>query len=216
MQISVRKLILELLTLPLLAVTSMPDRALALEPAGTVTRIQGAAFVQGQERQRVLSLEASVFEGDVINTGPRARVELVMVDGTVLVLSNSTDFRIEGYEYTPNNSTGRALFKLASGAFRAVTGELTKVARPDFMIQTPLANIGIRGTDFWGGFLNGTVLDVLLISGREVRIENKSGFTTLTEPGQGVTILGPFRAPLPPKFWPKKKVDRALATIDFD
>lgn len=42
----------------------------------------------------------------------------------------------------------RAFFRLIKGGFRAVSGAIGKVNRDDYQIATPVATIGIRGTDY--------------------------------------------------------------------
>ena len=42
----------------------------------------------------------------------------------------------------------RAFFKLLKGGFRAVSGLIGKVDRNDYRVTTPVATIGIRGTDY--------------------------------------------------------------------
>ncbi len=42
----------------------------------------------------------------------------------------------------------RAFFKLLKGGFRAVSGLIGKVDRNDYRVSTPVATIGIRGTDY--------------------------------------------------------------------
>lgn len=43
---------------------------------------------------------------------------------------------------------GRAFFRLLKGGFRAVTGLVGKVDRNAYRVATPVATIGIRGTDY--------------------------------------------------------------------
>lgn len=205
-----------LITIALLCAVLATHPALAQDFAGQVTRIQGLAVASSEGGQRTLTLAAPVFAGESIRTAPKARLELTLTDGGVLTLSEATEFRIDEFVYSPGSDGGRALFHLAVGAFRSVTGRLTQVVAPDFTVQTPLAAIGIRGTDFWGGFFQADTLDVFLVSGKNVRIENAAGLTTLTEAGQGTTVPVPGQPPSPPKFWPQAKVQRALATVTFD
>ncbi len=190
--------------------------ALAGQPqAGSVTRIQGQAAVQRGAGPAALAQGDPVFSGDALSTAPGARLELTMADGSLLTLGGGTQLTIEGYLWMPEAGTGAALLNLTRGAFRSVTGALTKVENPMYQVNTALATIGIRGTDFWGGYLSADALDVLLVSGEhKVVVENAQGTTILDRPGQGVTV--PTGAsPLPPKTWPEAKVRRAFATVDF-
>ncbi len=48
---------------------------------------------------------------------------------------------------TPAPTGSRAFFKLIKGGFRAVSGLIGKVEHNDYRVTTPVATIGIRGTD---------------------------------------------------------------------
>lgn len=194
----------------------LPFPALAGQPeAGKVTRIQGPATATRGAAVTDLTRGAPVYSGDALATGPDGRLELTMADGTTLTLGGGTEFSLEGYLWNEEAGTGAALLKLSKGAFRSVTGALTAVENPMYQVQTALATIGIRGTDFWGGYLSADALDVLLVSGEhKVVVTNARGTTVLDKPGQGVTVPG-GAAPLPPKVWPQAKVQKAFGTVTF-
>jgi hypothetical protein len=81
-------------------------------------------------------------------------------------------------------------------------------------VTTPVATIGIRGTDFWGGPIDEQALGVFLIEGA-VSVSNAAGEAILDQPGQGTNIGAPGAAPGPVTIWPQDKVDRAFATVTF-
>ncbi len=49
---------------------------------------------------------------------------------------------------TQPSDTSRAFFRLLRGGFRAVSGVIGKVNQNEYRISTPVATIGIRGTDY--------------------------------------------------------------------
>src|SRR5690606_19192386 len=55
---------------------------------------------------------------------------------------------------------GNALFRLLKGGFRAVTGLIGKENRDNYRVRTPVATIGIRGTDFEARFCQGDCFDI--------------------------------------------------------
>ena len=81
-------------------------------------------------------------------------------------------------------------------------------------LTTPVANVGIRGTDFFAGPIDNQALGVLLIEGA-VSVSNPAGQRILNRPGQGTNIAVPGAAPGPVTIWPQPKVDRALASVAF-
>ena len=76
------------------------------------------------------------------------------------------------------------------------------------------ATIGIRGTTFWGGTLDG-VFEVALLDGKAVIVENRAGRVVIDKIGEGTAIGAAGVAPTPPKKWGQCKLGRAIATVAF-
>lgn len=153
-----------------------------------------------------------INERDVIQTGRDAKAQFRLIDGTLFSMGENSALSVDRYLFDETHS--EAKFSLIKGVFRAITAKITQVENPKFNVETPIGSIGIRGTDFWGGYLDEGKVDVLLISGEHaVVVENQYGKTILSEPGEGTTIE-PSQAPTKAKRWPQAKVNRALATIE--
>jgi hypothetical protein len=108
------------------------------------------------------------------------------------------------------------LFDLLKGAFRSVSGTITK--RPHrFEVKTSVATIGVRGTDFWGGFgvTPDGALDVIMLEGHGVYVKNDKGQVELDKPGLGTTVSADGSL-ADPKAWAAEKLNRAVATITPD
>ena len=78
-------------------------------------------------------------------------------------------------------------------------------------INTPIGTLGVRGTTFWGGLIDGG-FGVLVVKG-EVTLTTKRGVVDI-KAGDGAMIY-PGRKPRAPKPWPEDRKQRALATIRF-
>jgi hypothetical protein len=185
----------------------------AAEAIGTVSRIQGDASGINSGTTRALGLNASVFLGEVVTTAPAARLEITFHDDTRLTLGGTAKLTLDRYIF--DSGTGRGTLKFAvAGAFRFVSGRLSKLARSDVNVTTPVATIGIRGTEFWGGPIDDQALGVFLVEGA-VRVSNAAGARILSRAGQGTNVATAGRAPGPVTFWPREKVNRAIATVAF-
>jgi hypothetical protein len=106
----------------------------------------------------------SVIEGDTIITGAKGRAQLKMNDGAKVSVRPSSEFKIETFtvadpiateDADQTQSLGRvtddgdtAVYKLLKGGFRTVTGVVGKREGDTYKVETPVATIGIRGTDF--------------------------------------------------------------------
>ena len=201
----------------LFAALSFPS-ANAAEPslAGSVIHVQGGAFINHQESSSILSPGSQIQVGDHIVTGHNARVGLRMIDGAVMSLGADTEFAVNDYRYQKRTKQGTARLELIKGVFRAVTGAIGKLKERDFKVKTSVGTIGIRGTDFWGGFYFSQALDVALLGGKGIYIENAAGLVEITQPGDGFTVHSASERPLPPTRWGDKKMNAAMQSISWD
>ena len=163
-------------------------QAAAQEAIGSVSRIQGEASATRSGVTRTLGFNAPVILNETVSTGPAARLEVIFKDNTRLTLGENARLTLNRYVYNPLAGRGTIRFRIA-GAFRFVSGQLSKLARSDVSVRTPVATIGIRGTEFWGGPIEGKY-GVLLLGG-EIVVSNKAGSVTLSKIGQGTTSPRP-------------------------
>jgi hypothetical protein len=84
--------------------------------------------------------------------------------------------------------------------------------KQEWILNTPVATIGVRGTDFWGGPIDGA-LDVMVLSGA-VEVMNDAGQVML-KPSQGTVVRDQVTAPSAPVIWGDAKVQRALSMVAF-
>ena len=187
--------------------------AAAQDAIGKVTRMQGQASVTRGSATRALDLNASVFLNEVVSTGEAARLQITFADNTLLTLGEKSSLTLDRYVFNPGAGRGMIRFRV-DGAFRFLSGQVSKLARASVTVTTRVANIGVRGTEFWAGPIDNLALGVLLIDGA-VRVSNAAGERTLSRPGQGTNIATSGAAPGPVTLWPQDKVDRALAAAAF-
>ena len=185
----------------------------AQETIGTVSRIQGEASGTRGGATRALGLNSSVYSQRSVSTGAAARLEVTFKDNTRLTLGENAKLTLDKYVFNPAAGRGTIRFRLV-GAFRFLSGQVSKLARSDVSVTTPVATIGIRGTEFWGGPIDDQSLGVFLIEGA-VRVSNAAGAQMLNRPGQGTNIARPGAAPGTITFWPQDKVNRAIAAVTF-
>lgn len=179
---------------------------------GKVDSLHGNATVERDGRVVDVSEGADICMGDKYFTNKTSVLQLTFLDASKITIGKDSMFvvaKYEIYEDKPNV----ALFELIKGAFRAVTGTITQ--RPHcYEVKTALATLGVRGTDFWGGYgLTENGLDVVMLSGKGVYVTNTQGETVVLDAnGLGTTVL-PATAPSTPKIWKDAKVAKAIATI---
>lgn len=204
------------LVLGLLFVTATHCTLAAAPPVGVVLAVAGSVDIQRDQQKITAERKSELHLNDEIRTGDNARAQLRFADGTITTLGANTGFVIKQFSWTEKQSTkANVQLELLSGAFRTVTGKALDIAGSEFGVKTPTGVIGIRGTDFWGGYLDPNAVDVLLISGEHaVEVSNTSGKVLLEKAGQGTTLKADQSA-LAVKEWPQAKVGRAVATITW-
>lgn len=181
---------------------------------GEIVRIHGQVDVVRNGTRHTPIAGERICERDRFVTTPRGIAELKFSDGTQITVGRDSTFIIS--QWKPRRLRANlATFELVSGAFRALTGEMTK-RRHRFEVKTNIATIGVRGTEFWGGLeMSPGALDVIMLNGKGVYVTNDAGTSEITTAGQGVTVRG-TGAPSAPDAWSAEKVKKAVSTITPD
>ena len=181
--------------------------------AGTVTKIKASTIAVQDALPRPLMVGSPVYVGDVISTGVGARIEVRMIDDGVITLGERTVFVVIDYVFKDNQ--GNAALRLLSGAVQAVTGGIGKLENRPFVMLTELATVGIRGTDFFVGFIHDE-LHVGLLGGAGVYVENPAGRVEITEIGDGTKITSLGTAPTKPAPWAKSMLEMTAEAVSFE
>jgi hypothetical protein len=182
------------LALQALATAALAQSAGRIDFATGVVRIERGAQVLAGVRGTPL------LEGDVIVTGPDTQVQMRMSDDAFLALRPNTRLTLDKYRFGKRDDDG-VLVTLAHGIMRAFTGAIAATRRDRFVMKTPLASVGIRGS---GNILahlgdEGTV-NHTITGAHSVTALDEAGrsVTVITRPGQTVQV----RPGVPPKFVP--------------
>lgn len=101
--------------------------------------------VEGQAA-RLLGKGQVVLQGETLSTGANSFAIVELNDGTRMTLRPKTVFRVD--QLNTNAGEENALLSLIRGGLRAVTGSISKRLQGVFKINTNVATIGIRGTEF--------------------------------------------------------------------
>lgn len=129
--------------------------------AGKVIFVAGKA----QVLDRQAAEGAAVQEGDMLQTGADGFLYIKTVDNGLFILRPNTKARIVTYHIDAQNPANtRIKLDLISGVARSRSGDAVKQARQNFRFNTPVAAIGVRGTDFTV-FTDENVSRVSVISG---------------------------------------------------
>jgi hypothetical protein len=131
---------------------------------------------------------------EAIRTGAESAIEMNFPDGATLRLEADSDLVLDSYVFDPTALKSAANISIPKGIARYTTGG---VSTDDSGVEfsTPVATVGIRGTDIVVsvGPNGGTVIDVL--SGKVTAKPNKNESTAEAEEGQSILIETEDQAP---------------------
>ena len=141
---------------------------------GSVTFVIGRASVERAGESVSLASGSELKVGDLLLTPANGHVHIKFVDGALVSLRPSSSLKIVEYRYDPQNPAGSQVrFELEQGVVRAISGKAAESAKDKFRLNTPLAAIGVKGTDF---------------------VVEASGSRVNAIVNQGAIILAPFDA----------------------
>jgi hypothetical protein len=130
------------------ATAPTPPRATPVRASAKVVQVQGdlSATSEMNEKRRLVQ-GSSVYPGDTLETGTRAKAVLAFRDNSKITLGASTQFQVTGFVFDAQNpSDGHFLVSLLKGTVRALTGLIGQAQPRNVSFKTPTATLGIRGT----------------------------------------------------------------------
>lgn len=128
---------------------------------GDAKRVNAA----GQTEQ--LRLGSTLADGDRVVTGKDAVVILVFIDQGRVSLRADTELIIRQYRADPAGIDSQINLELVRGAMRQISGHAAQLQPERYRLNTPIAAIGVRGTDFLAK-TNGDTLETFVQQGKIV------------------------------------------------
>ena len=118
--------------------------------AGNVVFVSGPAqLVAADGTRSPLQAGAQVRQGDQVTTGKDGYVHVRMIDNAFVAVRPESKFAVELYEYdAANPAASRIKLNLQNGNARTVSGKGGEAAKHNYRFNTPMAAIGLRGTDY--------------------------------------------------------------------
>lgn len=153
---------------------------------GDVTELLAKADAISGTEVRALQVRSDLFDGELIRTGDDARMHAEFADGTILMLGENATLQLDAFVYGTDRAPN-GVINLTEGAFRLISGAINKEDGGSLTLHTPVATIGIRGTDFWGYQTEDQIILALIDDGElDVTVGGES--FTMTDPMTVVTL----------------------------
>ncbi|RAR60493.1 FecR family protein [Paraburkholderia unamae] len=137
----------------------------AASAAGKAVVVVGHASVANARGTSALASGASLAVGDTIETSADGYVYVTTVDHGFISVRPNSSLSIERYDYDAS-APERTVIKLTlhRGVVREISGKGAQAARDHYRMNTPVAALGVRGTDFTV-FTNANVTSASVRSG---------------------------------------------------
>ena len=131
----------------LVAVLTGPVLAEDRVSAGMVVASRGEVIALSNGGSRELKQGEFVYVSDEIMTTNRSFVVLQFEDGAKVTVRPDSTLIIETYLYN-GDANDEAELNLVSGGLRVITGAMAKSNPENYKVRTPVALMGVRGTEF--------------------------------------------------------------------
>ena len=155
------------------------------EPIGLVESASGTVIAVRTDGTRVeLEVGDPVFQGDVLETGEDGSVGVTLADNSTFSMAEDGRMVLDEMIYDPGVQEGSLSLSVVQGIFTFVSGEIAKTDPDAMVVDTPVATIGIRGTQVGIEIPNGEDLNVVLME----ELDGFVGEVVILNDG-GVTIL---------------------------
>ena len=120
------------------------------QPAvGEVSLVLGKAWLISGSRQQAVAPGTEIHATDRIVTEANGHVHIRFVDQALVSVRPDSRLEIVQYDYNADQPTNSAIkLNLEEGITRSISGHGASSARDRFRLNTPIAAIGVRGTDF--------------------------------------------------------------------
>ena len=119
----------------------------ATESTAILVASRGEVMAISADVERSLTQGDPVFVEDQVTTGGKSFAMLQFIDGAIVTVRPNSKVIIEQYVFNSGDEDA-AILNLMEGGLRIITGAITKSQPESFKVKTPIALMGVRGTEF--------------------------------------------------------------------
>ncbi|MBE0530232.1 MAG: FecR domain-containing protein, partial [Rhodospirillales bacterium] len=173
------------------------------QPIGTVETLHGRVTAIRADGTRVeLQAGDPVYQGDILETGADGAIGVVLADESTFSMAADGRMVLDEMVYDPSTQSGSINFSVVQGIFTFVSGQIAKTDPDAMTLTTPVATIGIRGTQVGIEISDGQNLRVVLMEESdgfvgEVVVRNDAGVEVMNGAHDFTVITGFNVAPSP-------------------
>ncbi len=130
------------------AAPTLAQAQTSADAIGLVETLAGnATAIRVSRNVHSLKVGDSIYSGDTVQTGANSRLGITFLDRTVFSLSANAKMVINDLVYNSSRGSNKMLVGLLKGSFVFLAGNIARSG--SMTVDTPVAQIGIRGTQPW-------------------------------------------------------------------
>ena len=167
------------------------------QPIGQVDSVTGTVTVTHADgTQGALEAGSPVFQGDTLETDGGGAIGITLADETTFSMAENGSMVLDEMVYDPGTQEGTVSMSVLEGVFTFVSGQVAKTDPDAMTLDTPVATIGIRGTQVGLDIREGGEMTVVLMEEKdgfvgEVVVTNDAGVLAQGQSvGQACRTLG--------------------------
>jgi len=125
-----------------------------LTAVGIVDKVENEAKVVSGDTVTPAIIGTLVHLKDELRTGVDGCLKITSRDDTVLTLGEKASVIIDRYVCDPDQMSARPCTRPPRAPFASPQAASRGLKQNKIAVSTPVADIGVRGTEFWGGLLD--------------------------------------------------------------
>ncbi len=115
---------------------------------GSIKTQEGEAMIVRNVQEIKASIGTRIHAQDVIRTGKKGAVGIVLLDDTTVSLGPKSELKMNEFNFQPSESTFSMAMNMLKGTFVYVSGRMAKLAPESVKVKTPVGVVAVRGTKF--------------------------------------------------------------------
>ena len=119
----------------------------AADSTAMLVASRGEVTASTADIERVLTQGDPVFVEDQVTTGDKSFAILQFIDGAKVTVRPNSKLIIDQYVFNGGDQDAATL-NLLEGGLRIITGAMAKTQPESYKVKTPVALMGVRGTEF--------------------------------------------------------------------
>ena len=115
---------------------------------GSIKAVKGTASIIRNRNPIEAKTGTMVFRNDSLKTGADGSMSMIFRDDTLLAIGPNSELKVKEFQFSPGEGKLSFVARLLRGTAACITGIIGKLSPDSVRFETPVANIGIRGTKF--------------------------------------------------------------------